>query len=118
MVVQDTEVRVLEIELSQQAHFWEAQHARATEREAAWKAKAQQLEQVVRRQQAQIATLTRKLEEALARVAWLEGQVFGRKSEQCPEPAPCPRGSTHALRRSPERRGTRPLPARFDSGPC
>lgn len=97
MVVQYAEVRGLEVELRQQAHFWRAQHARATEREATWKAKAQQLEQVVRRQQAQITVLTQKLEEALARVAWLEGQVFGRKSEQCPQPVPCPCGSTPAL---------------------
>ncbi|MEE9295707.1 MAG: Druantia anti-phage system protein DruA [Phycisphaerae bacterium] len=76
----------METELRQQAHYWQAQHARAVEREAAWKDKAQQLEQVVRRQQARIAELTGELEAAKARIAWLEKQVFGRKSEQCPEP--------------------------------
>jgi len=97
MVVQYAEVHGSEIELRQQAHFWQAQHARATQRETVWKAKAQQLEQVVRRQQSQITALTQKLEETLARVAWLEGQVFGRKSEQCPKPVPCPHDSTPAL---------------------
>jgi len=97
MVVQYAEVHGSEIELRQQAHFWRAQHARATQREATWKAKAQQLEQVVRRQQSQITALTQKLEETLARVVWLEGQVFGRKSEQCPKPVPCPHDSTPAL---------------------
>ncbi len=88
MLVEDAEVRGLEIELRQQAHYWRAQHARATEREAAWKQKAQPLEQVVRGQQAQIAELTGELEAAKARIAWLEKQVFGRKSEQCPKPDP------------------------------
>ncbi|MGB2985054.1 MAG: IS66 family transposase [Phycisphaerae bacterium] len=97
MLVQDVEVRGLEIELRQQAHYWRAQHARAAERGAAWKDKAQRLEQVVRGQQAQIAELTHKLEEALARIAWLEGQVFGRKSEQCPRPDPDADDSIPAL---------------------
>ena len=97
MVVGDAKVRGLEVELRQQAHYWRALHARATEREAAWKDKAQRLEQVVRQQQAQIAELTNKLEEALARVAWLEGQVFGRKSEQCPKTEPNPPDSTPAV---------------------
>ena len=97
MLVQDVEVRGLEIELRRQAHYWRTLHARATEREAAFKDKAQRLEQVVRRQQAQIAELTHKLEEALARIAWLEGQVFGRKSEQCPKPNPYAHDSIPAL---------------------
>jgi len=97
MLVEDAEVRSLEIELRQQAHYWRALHGRATEREAAFKDKAQRLEQVVRRQQAQITELTRKLEETLARVAWLEGQVFGRKSEQCPKPEPGQHDSTPAV---------------------
>ncbi len=90
MLVEDAEVRSLEIEFRQQAHYWRAQHARAIEREAAWKQKAQPLEQVVRRQQAQIAELTGVLEAAKARIAWLEKQVFGRKSEQGPKPDPSP----------------------------
>jgi len=97
MLVEDAEVRRLEIELRQQANYWRALHARAAEREAAWKEKAQRLEQVVRQQQAQIADLTHELEEALARVAWLDGQVFGRKSEQCPKAEPDQRDSALAL---------------------
>ena len=38
------------IELRQQAHYWRAQHARVSERQEAWKAKALQLESVVRQQ--------------------------------------------------------------------
>ena len=97
MLVEDAKVRSLEIELRRQAHYWRAQHARATEREAAWKDKAQRLEQVVRRQQAQIAELTGELEAAKARIAWLERQVFGRKSEQCPKPEPNQHDSTPAV---------------------
>ena len=97
MLVQDAEVRSREIELRQQAHYWRALHARATEREEAFKDKAQCLEHVVRRQQAQITELTHKLEEALARIAWLEGQVFGRKSEQCPKPEPNQHDSISAV---------------------
>ncbi len=88
MFVEAAESRGLEIGLRQQAHYWRALHARATEREAAWKDKAQGLEQVVRGRQAQIAKLTGELEAAKARIAWLENQVLGRKSEQCPGPEP------------------------------
>ena len=88
MLVQDAEVRSREIELRQQAHYWRALHARAAEREEAWKDKAQRLEQVVHRQQSRITELTHILEEALSRIVWLEGQVFGRKSEQCPRSEP------------------------------
>ena len=97
MLVEDVKVRCLEIELRQQANYWRAQHARAVEREAAWKEKAQQFEQVVRRQQAQIADLTHKLDQASARGAWLEAQVFGRKSEQCPQPNPAQQDSSQVL---------------------
>jgi transposase len=102
MLVEDAEVRRLEIEVRQQAHYWRAQHARAIEREAAWKQKAQQLEQVVRRQQAQIAELAGELEAAKARIAGLEKQVFGRKSEQCPKPDPGQPDPTPALDGNPD----------------
>jgi transposase len=97
MLVEDAEVRSLEIELRQQAHYWRAQHARATEREGAWKDKAERLEKLVRRQQARIADLIRELEAAKARITWLEQQVFGRKSEQCPKPDPGPHDSPVAF---------------------
>jgi len=96
------------IGLRQEAHFWRAQHARAVGREAIWKRKARQLgqqleqtvggqetrlaelrrqlEAVLCQQQARIAELTRQIEEKNARMAWLEQQVFGRKSEQTPDP--------------------------------
>ena len=35
------------IDLRQQAHYWRAHHARALEREAAWKAKCQELQATV-----------------------------------------------------------------------
>ncbi len=88
MLAGDAETRGLEVELRQQAHYYKALHARAVEREAAWKHKAQELEQIVRRQQAQIAELTQELETTRARIAWLEQQVFGRKSEQVADPSP------------------------------
>ena len=72
----------LVIELRRQAHYWRAMHARAVQREAVASAKVQQLEQIVRDQQTQIADLTRQLEALKAKVAWLQQQVFGRKSEQ------------------------------------
>jgi len=72
----------LAIELRQQAHYWRAQHASAVQRESAANAEAQQLKQVVRDQQAQLAELTRQVEALSAKVAWLQRQVFGRKSEQ------------------------------------
>jgi len=73
--------RVEYIELRQQAHYWLAQHARACERQQAWKAKALQLESVVRQCQATIAEQSQQLEALKARVVWLTQQVFGRKTE-------------------------------------
>ena len=69
------------IELRQQAHYWQAQHARAAERQEAWKAKTLQLELIVRQQEATIAEQSQQLEALKARVAWLTQQVFGRKTE-------------------------------------
>jgi hypothetical protein len=88
MVVEDAEARRTEIALRQEAHYWRALHARAVEREAAWKERAERLERIVRRQAAQIAELTRENEALKARVVWLEQQVFGRKSEQNQDVAP------------------------------
>ncbi|HSW44395.1 MAG TPA: hypothetical protein VLM89_02365 [Phycisphaerae bacterium] len=88
MAVEIAEDRRTEIALRQEAHYRRAQHARATEREAAWKQRAEQLEQVVRDQAAQIAELTRENETLKARVVWLEQQVFGRKSEQTQDATP------------------------------
>lgn len=73
---------ILSIELRQQAHYWQAMHARAVQREAVARAEAQELKQIVHDQQTQIAELTRQLEALKAKVVWLQQQVFGRKSEQ------------------------------------
>lgn len=88
MPVEAAEDRGTEIALRQEAHYWRALHARAIEREAAWKQRVEQLERIVREQAAQIVELTRENEALKARVAWLEQQVFGRKSEQTPDAAP------------------------------
>jgi transposase len=65
-----------------QAQYYRAQHARAVQREAAWKKEALALREVVRQQAAQIKELNRQVEQLTARVGWLEQQLFGRKSEQ------------------------------------
>lgn len=87
------------VDLRQQAHYWQAIHGRAVEREQQWKGQAQQWEARARQQEqqlkvqvaqeeARVGQQTQQLEaqaghiEALkARVIWLEQQVFGRKSE-------------------------------------
>jgi len=87
--------RLEQIELRQQAHYWQAQHARAVQREAGWKAKAHELQAEIRQLQATIAELRQqhaqqeaeiqkkqKLIETLkAKVVELTRQVFGRKTE-------------------------------------
>ena len=88
MLVEDVETRRTEIALRQEAHYWRALHARAVEREAAWKEKAGQLERTVRDQAARIAELSRENETLKARVTWLEQQVFGRKSERTRDATP------------------------------
>ena len=67
--------------LHQRVNYWQTMHGRAVEREAFWKAKAQELEAVVRRQEAQLQAQAEQLEVLKAQVAWLQQQVFGRKSE-------------------------------------
>lgn len=70
------------VELRHQAHYWRAMHARTLKREAAWKEKAERLEQVVGEQGAQIRELIQQVEALKAKVIHLQQQVFGRKSEQ------------------------------------
>ena len=70
------------IELRQQAHYWRAQHARAIEREAAWKEKALYLETRNRQQEEQIKELSVQVEALKAKILQLQQQLFGRKSEQ------------------------------------
>jgi len=57
-------------------------HARACEREAFWKERAQKLKITNREQGAQINQLLQEKEKLKARIAWLEQQLFGRKSER------------------------------------
>lgn len=83
MVTATAEIDFIEqTELRQQAHYWRTQHARAVDRELRWKARALELEEIVRTQAAQIAELTQQLEALKSQVAWLQRQLFGRKSEQ------------------------------------
>ncbi|GFP28355.1 IS66 family transposase, partial [Candidatus Hakubella thermalkaliphila] len=83
------------VELRRQINYWRAQHTRAVERQAIWKEKAQQLEQMVRQQEAQITeliqqneTLTQQIQALKAKVAQLQQQLFGRKSEQTKDLVP------------------------------
>jgi transposase len=97
MLVEDAEPRSLMIELRQQAHYWQAQHGRAVQRETAAKGEVDQLRQIVRDLQARNAELTQQVEALEARAAWLEQQVFGRKSEQTVEDAEGARGKEDGL---------------------
>ena len=87
------------IELRHQAHYWRAQHARAVQREAQCKDKAQQLQarigqleatiaqlrQQQAQQEAQIKKQNQQIEALKARVIELAGQVFGRRTEATDE---------------------------------
>ena len=95
-------------DLHQRVNYWQAMHARAVEREAFWKAKAQELEAVVGRQEAQLQAQAEQLEVLKAQVAWLQQQVFGRKSEGSGLPPPGASsvpGDTGALPPAPAERG-------------
>ena len=88
--------RVRLIELRQQAHFWQAQHARAVQREAALKAEVRQLQATIGQLHAQIAQLgqqqaqheeqirekDQQIEALKAKVVDLARQVFGRRTEK------------------------------------
>jgi hypothetical protein len=63
-------VNVLDIEceltrLRQQANYWQAQHARACERERFWKQKAEQLDATFRQQAAQLKESSEENEKGL-----------------------------------------------------
>ena len=57
MAVKSSETHSV-VELRRQANYWRAQHSHAVKREAVWKEKTQQFEQLVRHQAAQITELT------------------------------------------------------------
>lgn len=69
-------------ELAQQANYWKAMHARAVQREVFWKERALHWEGVAHQEAAELQELTEQLAALQAKVAWLQKQVFGRKSEQ------------------------------------
>jgi transposase len=76
-------------ELRLAAHYWEALHARARASAETWKEKAQQQEKVAKQLEANLLERDQKIAEQEARIAWLERQLFGRKSEKArPDPAP------------------------------
>ena len=82
MITATSDINETLIDLRQQVNYWRVMHARAVEREALWKEKAQHLEAVVRRQEAQLREQAGQIEALTAQVAWLQQQVFGRKSEE------------------------------------
>ncbi|MCL0079241.1 IS66 family transposase [Dehalococcoidia bacterium] len=82
MATEISEISSTLAELRWQINYWRAQHTRAVERETVWKEKAQQLQQLVLQQKVQITELNQQIEALKAKVAWLQQQMFGRKSEQ------------------------------------
>jgi len=106
------------VELRQQAHFWHAQHARAVKREGALKKQVRELKDVARSQEVLITELITDNEGLRARVAWLEQQVFGSKSERTNPPArdgddadqeagPCPEARPEQARKRGKQPGTK-----------
>jgi len=69
-------------ELRQQAHYWQALHARAVERESALKEKVLLLQATVRGQEKQHKEQAGKLEALEAEVVLLQRMVFGKKTEK------------------------------------
>ena len=78
----ETETNEVWIELRQQANYWKSQHARAVEREAVWKNKAQELEKTIYAYEELLKELLSQQEKLKAQIAWLQQQLFGQKSEQ------------------------------------
>ena len=77
------------IELRLAAHYWEAQHARAADRASRWKEKAEDSEKTIKQLKAQLQERDQVIAERDARIAWLERQLFGQKSEKAkPDSAP------------------------------
>lgn len=91
MVAVTVESSVEEIRLRQQAHFWRAQHSRAVERERVWREKALRLEQVSRERERTLAERKAQVEALTAKVAFLQRQVFGQKSEETKKVSSGPR---------------------------
>jgi transposase len=70
------------VELRRQAHFWKAQHERAAQREAAWKERAKEKDEIIGRQQDEILQLTETIAKLQAQIQWFEKRFFGSSSEK------------------------------------
>ena len=68
--------------LRQQAGYWRVQHERAVQRVSALETRASELEGMVRALKVSLSESAKEKEVLGARIAWLERQVFGNKSEQ------------------------------------
>lgn len=70
------------IELRLAAHYWEGMHARVSKLSAMWKERSQQNEKVIKQLKGELRERDQKIAKQDARIAWLERQLFGRKSEK------------------------------------
>ena len=77
-----SETKRTAIELRQQANYWQAQHAKAIEREKELKATVLELESINQSQATAIIKLTKELEELKVQNAWLKLRIFGQQTEQ------------------------------------
>lgn len=75
------------IELRHQAHYWKAQHARAIKREGLLKEKVLRLKRRSSTQKTKILEQKLQIEKLKAHLAWLQQQVFGRKTEETKPPS-------------------------------
>ena len=80
----------------QAAHYYRAQHARALQREAGLKEKAQAAEKIIVQLLILIGWLLRQIRDLQRQLAWLKKQQFGRKSESHPNPERSSRQPTGA----------------------
>jgi len=70
------------IDFRREAHYWRAQHQYLSRRFEVWKQKAMTAEAELRLREREIEELRGQRESDQARIAWLEKQVFGQKTEQ------------------------------------
>ena len=87
MIVPTDHPENLLINLRRQSRFWKAQHHRAVQREEAFKEEISKLKRILRNQYALNEQLSKDNESQAARIAWLEQQLFGRKSEKVKLPS-------------------------------
>jgi transposase len=65
----------------QAAHYYQAMHARAVEREQRWKERALAAERIIKQLMVLVGVFVEKLGKLTRQVAWLNRQQFGGKSE-------------------------------------